>query len=116
MHKLMICIEPLSESYLFDEGWPQFLHLAEQMPALLKESHSRVEKVLYGKAQLHIVHELFFETRQDLENAMTSPQGQAAGQVLQRITKGQMSLLFAEHKEDQIDHLRQYKTDDANAG
>ena len=114
MHKLMIIIETLHDPQLFDEGWPQFLHHAEQMPRLLRESHTRVEHVLFGDSHPYLVHELFFETRQDLEDAMISSEGQAAGQVLQRITQGQMSLLFAEHKEDQIENLRQYQVNDAD--
>ena len=110
----MIIIESLQAPQLFDDGWPQFLQHAEQMPGLIKESHTRIEHVLFGDSRPYLVHELFFETRQDLEDAMISPQGQVAGQVLQRITQGQMSLLFAEHKEDQIENLRRYKVQDAD--
>jgi hypothetical protein len=57
------------------------------------------------------VHELFFDTLADLQYAMRSPEGLAAGQIIQQITQGQMTLLVAEHHEDDIDNLRQYRQD-----
>lgn len=114
MHKLIICINSLVDSQTFNEGWPDFLHQAEQMPGLVRETHSMVESVLFGHSSISVIHELFFETREDLQNAMISPQGQAAGQVLQRITKGQMKLVIADHKEDDLENLRKFRSDDAN--
>jgi len=38
--------------------------------------------------------------------AMASPQGQAAGSVLQQLTAGRMTLLVAEHREDSLENIR----------
>ena len=116
MYKLIICIETLNEPFILDEGWPQFLHQAEKMPGLVREAHSQITSAMFGQNNISAIHELFFETHEDLQNAMISPQGQAAGYILQRITNGQMSLWVAEHKEDEIENLRKYKEDDEDTG
>ena len=40
---------------------------------------------------------------------MESSAGQAAGRMLQRITNGQMTLLFAHHLEDNLENIRAYR-------
>ncbi len=112
MYKLIILIEPPLDPSTFDESWPQFLHQAERMPGLQREASVRVTRQLFGYHQVHMIHELFFETQADLQAAMASPQGQASGQILQRITDGRMTLLFAEHREDVIENLRKYQAPD----
>jgi uncharacterized protein (TIGR02118 family) len=116
MYKLTILIEPPLDPTTFDESWPEFLHQAERMPGLQREATVRVTRQLFGDYPVHMIHELFFETQADLQAAMGSPQGQASGQILQRITGGRMTLLFAEHREDDIENLRKYQVpqDDAN--
>ena len=109
MHKLIILIEPPIDPVLFDESWPSFLHQAEKMPGLVREATIRVTKVLFGDRQYHMIHELFFESHENLQTAMVSPQGQVSGQILQKITNGRMSLLIAEHREDNIENIRKYQ-------
>ena len=81
MYKLIILIEPQVDPFTFDDHWPQFLRVAETMPGLIRETHARIENQLFGHSGVSIVHELYFETRQDLQNAMTSPQGKVTGQI-----------------------------------
>ena len=109
MYKLIILIEAQDDPFVFDDSWPQFLRVAETMPGLIRETHARIERQLFGNLGVSILHELYFETRADLQHAMTSPQGQTAGQVLQQITQGKLSLLVAEHREDEIANLRQHQ-------
>lgn len=118
MHKLIILIEPQAEGPLFDEHWPEFLHQAERMPGLLREATVRVLRPLYGDHPVSMIHELFFASQQDLYLALGSPAGQAAGQLIQQITDGYVTLLVAEHKEDDAENLRRYQNppeSDANA-
>jgi len=112
MYKMMIIVPPNIISPDFDAGWPEFLHQAESMPGLLREASVRVSSSLYGTQEIDMVHELFFETLEDLQAAMHSPEGLAAGQIIQQLTQGQMTLLIAEHREDDIENLRQYRQDD----
>ncbi len=112
MYKLMILVPPNIEGPALDAGWPDFLHAAESMPGLLREATVRVTASLYGTQEVSMIHELFFETQADLQNAMASPEGVTTGQIIQQLTQGQMTLLIAEHREDDIENLRQYRQDD----
>lgn len=112
MHKLLILIPPSVEGPALDAGWPEFLHHAERMPGLIREASVRVTSQLFGDHPVSMVHELFFEDQPALQEAMRSPEGLAAGQVLQQITQGRMTLLLAEHREDDIENLRQYRQDE----
>jgi len=112
MYKLVILIHPAAEGPAFDEGWPEFLHTAENMPGLRYEATVRVITRLFGDHEISMMHELFFESHHDLQEAMLSPQGLAAGQILQQLTQGQMTLLIAEHRQDDIENLRQYRQDE----
>lgn len=109
MYKLMILISPEVEGPAFDEAWPGFLHMAERMPGLVREATVRITAQLFGDHRVGMVHELFFESLQDLHIAMSSPEGESAGQILQQLTQGQMSLLIAEHREDDIENLRRFR-------
>lgn len=110
MHKLVILIEPPQEESTFYQLWPQFLRFAESMPGLLREATSHIDQVLYGDSQYAILHELFFESPADLMNAMSSESGRAAGELLQRMTNGNMTLLTADHKEDSLENIRKYQS------
>lgn len=110
MHKLVILVEPLEDSSAFDDAWPQILHLVESIPGLRREATSRVDRVLFGKYQCIMVHELFFDSFEALKEAMSSPEGRAAGELLQKMTGGRMTLLVADHKEDDMENILKYRT------
>ena len=112
MHKLIILIPSQVIGTAFHDGWPKFLHNAEAMPGLIREATVQVQSALYGESQIGIIHELFFDSQADLQEAMASTAGLEAGLILQKLTNGQMTLLVAEHNEDDIENLRGYRTDD----
>jgi uncharacterized protein (TIGR02118 family) len=116
MHKLVILVEQLQDEAQFDELWPEFLHISERMPGLIMEATCRVESALYGSYQPALLHELFFESFDDIKKAMMSPEGRMAGELLQRMTGGRMSLIIADHKEDHIENIRRYQDENNNAG
>ena len=109
MHKLVILVEHLSDETAFDELWPQFLSHSERMPGLKREATSHIDQPLYGRYQPALIHELFFDSLAALQEAMSSPQGRSAGELLQRMTGGRMSLLIADHKEDDLENIRRYR-------
>ena len=102
MYKLVILIQSSENEKTFNDSWSKFLAQAEQMPGLLKETTSRIDKVLYGQYDCSLIHELYFNSMKTLQLAMSSPQGQAAGEILQKITAGNMTLLLADHREDNL--------------
>jgi uncharacterized protein (TIGR02118 family) len=118
MYKLVILIETPDDLSLqnrsfdersFDELWPQFLHLVEQIPGLKREATSRVDRVVYGKGEISMIHELYFESLEELQQGMASPAGQEAGRVLQEMTGGRVTLLFADHKQDELENILKYR-------
>jgi len=108
MHKLVILIEMLENWQEFESRWPEFLHLVEILPGLQREATSRVEHFLYGNTPVAQMHELFFKTQAEAEQALMTPAGQAAGRLLQQITGGRLLLFFAEHKEDDLENIRKF--------
>jgi hypothetical protein len=119
MHKLVILVDEVDSLPSFDEGWPEFLSLAEQMPGLEREATSRVDRVVFGKSDCSLIHELFFDSLEALRQGMNSAPGLQAGQVLQKLTQGKLTLLIADHKEDDLvnirSHTRTPENDDAPA-
>jgi uncharacterized protein (TIGR02118 family) len=109
MHKLIILFDMPEDWQAFDKTWPQFIHQVEEMPGLRREAFCRVESFLFGSCRVAQMHELFFDSLDDAQKAMVSPQGQAAGQLLQAMTSGRMTLFIAEHKEDDLSRIRQFK-------
>jgi uncharacterized protein (TIGR02118 family) len=108
MYKLVILIET-PEDLTFDDRWPEFLHLAEQIPGLRRETTSRVDHVVYGKGGFSLIHELYFDSAQALREGMASPVGQKAGLVLQEMTGGRVTLLIADHKQDELENIHMYQ-------
>jgi len=108
MHKLVILIESLQDWQAFESRWPEFLHLAEEMPGLIRETTSRVERFLFGRCEYVKMHELFFDNQSQVERALASSQGHDAGRLLQQITAGNVTLFIAEHKEDDIANIRKF--------
>ena len=109
MHKLVILFEVIDDQDAFEAQWPQFLHLAESMPGLLRETTSRVTRFLYGQPVYERVHELFFESYEAAEAAMASAKGSETGRLLQQMSGGRMNLFLAEHKEDDLENIRKHK-------
>lgn len=109
MHKLIILIGQVEDEAAFDEMWPEFLHLSEGMPALIREATCRVEHMLYGQVPLFLIHELYFDSLAEIQAAMSSPEGRAAGELLQKMSSGRLTLLIADHKEDELENIRSHK-------
>jgi uncharacterized protein (TIGR02118 family) len=112
MYKLIIIIEPQEDWEAFEKGWPEFLAAAEKMPGLRREVTSRVDKLLHGHYHAALLHELFFDTMEAASQAMASEEGQVTGQVLQAISGGKLTLLFADHLEDELENIKQFTARD----
>lgn len=110
MYKLIILIEPQEDSARFESRWPLFLAEVERMPGLRREVSSHVNRVLSGTYSVHLVHELYFDSLKAAADAMGSLQGEKAGRILQEITAGKVTLLFADHLEDELAHILRHQT------
>jgi uncharacterized protein (TIGR02118 family) len=108
MHKLIILIESTTTPG-FHDFWPRFLHAAENIPGLRRESTSRISQVLYGDVQYALVHELYFDTLSALQAGLASPSGKEAGRLLQELTGGSVNLFIADHSQDDMENIRRYR-------
>jgi uncharacterized protein (TIGR02118 family) len=115
MHKLIILVESTTTPG-FHNYWPRFLHLAESIPGLRRESTSRIARILYGDAEYALIHELYFDSLPALQAGLASEPGKGAGRLLQDMTSGKVKLLIADHSEDDLENIRRYRTleQDAN--
>jgi hypothetical protein len=109
MHKLIILVESTTTPD-FHVAWPRFLHAAENIPGLQREATSRVTQMLYGDVQVALIHELYFDSLRTLQSGLASASGKEAGRILQEMTAGKVRLLVADHSEDDLEHIRQYRT------
>jgi hypothetical protein len=109
MHKLVILIETPDDPLAFEGEWPKFLRMAEKMPGLIKETSSHVEDVLYGNYPISFIHELFFADAKSTYQAMASQLGREAGKQLQDMTNGRIVLFTADHREDDLAHINQFR-------
>jgi hypothetical protein len=109
MVKLVILLGISTESDDFLENWPRFLHEAEAMPGLRKEASSHIDAVVFGAFPYSLIHELYFDTREDLQAALNSIPGRQAGKILQFLSHGNVVILITDHKEDDSTNLARYR-------
>jgi hypothetical protein len=114
MHKLVILVETPDDQLAFEGDWPKFLRLAEKMPGLIKETSCHVDNILYGNLNVSFIHELIFANSHTTYQAMSSAQGREAGKQLQHITNGRVILFTADHREDDLAHINQFRKRDAD--
>ncbi|GAB4475613.1 MAG: hypothetical protein Kow0088_12600 [Anaerolineales bacterium] len=115
MYKLVILIEKDVPPAILDQHWPEFLHNAEQMPGLLRETTSRIDVHLYGGAEYQLQHELIFSSPEEARQAMASEAGRAAGRILQQLSGGRLVLYFADHREDDLENIRKHRQSPASS-
>jgi len=108
MYKLVILFLPPFAWATFEQGWQKFLGLVEQMPGLRKEAIGDFDELVVGPPNLNYkkIHELYFDSREDLEAALNSEAGQKAGQWLHSFTQGQFLLMIAKHMEATPDEFK----------
>jgi len=108
MYQLIILLPTGMDLLSFDEGWPQFLEIAERMPGLIRESITRFDQVLYGTETIQRMYTFSFPDKQSLKTALTSETGQKAGNFLHTLSGGKMTLLTGEHQSDTLDRIKSY--------
>lgn len=109
MYKLVILVESSVIPAAIDTHWAQFLHQAEAMPNLRREVTSRIDSHLFGSTSYQLMHEMIFDSAEDAHSAMASEAGRNAGRLLQSMTGGRLVLFLADHKEDTLENIRQYR-------
>lgn len=111
MYQLVLLIPHEIDEATFDQLWPAFLDQVEKMPGLIRESADMVEEVLYGKDSLRRVYTFTFPDKETLHQALSSEPGEKAGEMIHRLTGGQVTILITNHREDRLDHIRRYRSE-----
>jgi uncharacterized protein (TIGR02118 family) len=101
VHKLILLFHTPNDVERFEHRWShEFVPAAEALPDVRRVAISRIQGSLSPESSVYLIHELCFDDRQSLEQAMASPQGQRAGKLLVSIAGESVDVLFAHHLED----------------
>jgi uncharacterized protein (TIGR02118 family) len=101
MHKLMLSFAPPSDIGTFEDRWSEeFVPAVEKMPGIRRISVTRVTDVLRAQAEVYLIHEVYFDGRQELRSALNSAEGQRAGEVIANIAGDFVTINLAEHLEE----------------
>lgn len=84
------------------ESYNDFLMKLEQLPGIRRKAVSTVYSGRGGRAPFSTVVEVYFDSRRDLETALTSQPGIEAGQVLLSFAPNSISL-FADVMEEAVE-------------
>ncbi|MGE5702638.1 MAG: EthD family reductase [Clostridia bacterium] len=80
------------DSHYFETHAP----LAAKMPGLIKMEVSKIYGSPAGASDLHLMAEMYFETKEAILEALSSPEGKAAGKDLMGFAGKVVSMHFAE--------------------
>ena len=117
MYKLILIFKEVDEADLdfIEHRWShEFVPLAERMPSLQRVSISRVTKSITPEADIQLIHELFFDSLEDLDQAMKSDIGQQAGRLLMDFASQAVQVYFAEHAEDTPTIVENHQKDESS--
>ncbi len=112
MYQLIILLPTGLDLHAFDEGWPQFLAVAEQMPGLIQESITRVDRVLFGSDIFQRFYTFGFPDKKSLELALISEEGQKAGNLLHVLSGGNITITTGFHQSDTLNRIQSYSSQD----
>jgi len=113
MYQLIILVPRGIDEDRFHRLWPEFLHHAEQMPGLIRETVDRVDTTLYGPSRLNRIYAFAFPDRETLQEALSSEWGETAGELIHRCTSGQATIIITEHRQEMAERLRSLRNTDS---
>ena len=108
MYQLILLIPNEVDIVKLDDGWPEFLKSAEQMPGLIQESIIRFDQVIHGTQEYQRIYLFSFPDRNSLENALLSPEGERAGDILHKISAGKITILTGISQSDTLSNIQNY--------
>ena len=98
MVKLMVCYGPPDDPAAFDEHYASTHRgLAESIPGLRRFEAGKVLGTPDGRtAPYYLIAQLYFDDGQALQEAMGSPEGQAAANDVPTFASGGVTMMIAE--------------------
>ena len=114
MYQLIILLPAGLDLQAFDEGWPQFLEMAERLPGMIRESITRFDQVIYGSENIQRMYTFSFPDKKSLESALVSESGQKAGNLLHELSGGNITILTGDHQSDTLERIQSYSPPEDN--
>lgn len=100
MVKLTILFRPPGQWDTFENRYNDFLALIERMPYIIRRQVNSVTGSPQGDAAYYRVLEIYFDSEQNLNQALASPAGQEAGAELFKFPQGSFDTFFADVYEE----------------
>lgn len=100
MVKLTILYRTPVNDPTFDERYIKNLALMEKMPGIVRQQANVVLGSPSGQSPYSRILELYFDSMETLDQALTSPQGRAAGLDLMGFAGREVEMIFADVYED----------------
>lgn len=97
MVKLIALYKTPADAASFDDNYfNSHIPLTMKMPGLVKAEISRVTGSPMGQCDYYMMAELYFETKEAMDAAMSSPEGKASAKNLMGFAKELVYMMFAE--------------------
>ncbi len=80
------------DKYYFNTHLP----LANKMPGLKKVEIDKIYGTPYGDTSYYMIANMYFDSKEDLTNALSSPEGKACGKDLRNFTTDNVELVFSQ--------------------
>lgn len=95
--KLIALYKKPADPAEFDKKYfGEHIPLAEKMPGLQLIELSKVNGAPMGEAPYYLMAELYFDNMDAVKNALSSPEGRAAGKNIMSFAGDLVSMMFAE--------------------
>jgi uncharacterized protein (TIGR02118 family) len=104
MFKFMILFHHPDSLDNFENSYNDLLALVERMPEIKRRQVVTVVGSPTGESPFYRILEVYFENRQQMEEALVSPAGQEAGGQLATFPAGSFQMAFAEVYEEDGGH------------
>ncbi|MCI0713272.1 MAG: EthD family reductase [Chloroflexi bacterium] len=102
MVKLVILYKHPKDEDAFEQGYVNSLALLEKMPGIIRQQANIVLGNPEGRSPYYRILELYFDSYDNLDAALRSPEGVAAGRLLMSFAGDLVELLFVDVFEDDL--------------
>ena len=97
MVKFLIFFKPPANFEQFETDFAsRYVPAINAIPNVTRVTVSRGIGAPAGQSPYHLIHELCFETKDDMITALNSPEGRAAGAIVMSFAKDIVTMMFAE--------------------
>lgn len=80
------------DSYYFNTHLP----LASKMPGLRRVEIDKIYGTPFGETNYYMIANMYFDSKEDLNSALSSPEGRACGKDLKNFTTDNVELVFSQ--------------------